>query len=1057
MQKKLLILLTVVLLAPSQLWAGTYGTIEGKVTDSKGKALGGATVKVIGTKRGAIAKPDGTFRIQKMDPATYKVEAAFVGYTSNQAEVRVSADQTSSITIKLREKNETGPDVVITADRYKEMVKQDAIGTTRGRSGEDNTKIAVESVQQAVALAAGVQSDGGGFIVRGSRSEATQIKVDGLDVGDQFNGGLSGTGTRTSPTVSNFGVEEVQVQAGAFGAEYGNALGGVVNTIVKTGRVDKYEGVFRWRTDMPSLWGDGNNGIEAMGRNEHNFDVAFGGPLPGLESSTFFISGKNSYAQYDGNGLGVVDPWGNNLGQMPNDQIWIRNITGRIKLGFGSFNLILGGQSGVTARETMGWDWLYANTPAVFKVRQENGKITGDTVNIAENRAKNAVVNGYQNNLMARINQLIDDDSYFEITVSTNNNNSEIVKRSSFDDPAFFSGIKVVEPFDEITLAENKANQYYNSQTNASNQIADYFEPATNTLPTALTADGALQTALPTRNPLTGYVEGQTDLTSTKNPYGRSQFFNWSGNERALDFRFANYFRVDGNYNLNLSAGEVKHNIKTGFEFNTHTVERFQNNLPWDPLGFYDVYTSRFGGNIYASDRSSDFYRYTSQAYNPWDATVFVQDQISFKNIIVSPGIRFEAFNPNIKHRANPLEFAGISALETDAFAETKTKIMISPRINIAYPITKRSIITIGYGIYYQRPLLRYLFDGFSYDVLRGNVTIGNPNLEPQRTNQYQIAYNLQLNEEFAFDVTAYYKDDYNVVGSSFVPSTNNSYSFYSVGEYGTSRGIEITLRKRATDHIGFDINYTLASANTTATAALDNSYPQLDRFTEKYSIPLSEFAAGFDRRHTVNAIVTINWANEEGPSIAGVYPLENVEIGFTGRYRTGVPYTRVNLAGNPIGDFNAERQPDFMGVDMRLTKSFNLADWFGADMMGTSRIQFFADVTNLINRTVATAVFARTADPLQDGNTLNLTPGDLNPNVWYKEASQFDATTSAVEQYDLSGYRLYNATIDYNNDGKNTLDEKYRGYQQYVSDQQNRRFNFQFPREVYFGMMISF
>ena len=51
-------------------------------------------------------------------------------------------------------------------------------------------------------------------------------------------------------------------------------------------------------------------------------------------------------------------------------------------------------------------------------------------------------------------------------------------------------------------------------------------------------------------------------------------------------------------------------------------------------------------------------------------------------------------------------------------------------------------------------------------------------------------------------------------------------------------------------------------------------------------------------------------WAKNEGPSIAGIYPLENVDIGFTGRYRSGLPFTPLNASGNAIGDNNSARQP---------------------------------------------------------------------------------------------------------------------------------------------------
>ncbi len=194
------------------------GTIEGKVVDSRGKSLVGATVKLLGTKRGANTKPDGSFRIMKVDRGTYTLEASFVGYSTERTQVVVDSGVTinADIVMKLRP---TTNEAIVSAERYKEMVKNDVIGTVRERKGEPETKIAVESVQQAVALSAGVQQDGGGFIVRGSRSEATQIRVDGLDIGDQFTGGLSGGGNRFSPSVSNLCVEEVPILSGRFDAE----------------------------------------------------------------------------------------------------------------------------------------------------------------------------------------------------------------------------------------------------------------------------------------------------------------------------------------------------------------------------------------------------------------------------------------------------------------------------------------------------------------------------------------------------------------------------------------------------------------------------------------------------------------------------------------------------------------------------------------------------------------------------------------------------------------------------------------------------------------------
>lgn len=167
------------------------------------------------------------------------------------------------------------------------MVSKTQIGSLRSNQGEDNIRIARETVQGVVSLNAGVQNSGNGFQVRGSRANETQIRVDGLEVSDRFSGGFGSSGTTYSPTVSNFAVEEVQVLTGGFSAEYGNVIGGFVNTVVKTGRTDRYEGFLRWRRDAPALYGSTIDGNKFMNKDESSFDIGLGGPLQVLENATF--------------------------------------------------------------------------------------------------------------------------------------------------------------------------------------------------------------------------------------------------------------------------------------------------------------------------------------------------------------------------------------------------------------------------------------------------------------------------------------------------------------------------------------------------------------------------------------------------------------------------------------------------------------------------------------------------------------------------------------------------------------------------------------------------
>ncbi len=148
---------------------------------------------------------------------------------------------------------------------------------------------------------------------------------------------------------------------------------------------------------------------------------------------------------------------------------------------------------------------------------------------------------------------------------------------------------------------------------------------------------------LPIPNKLTGYVEGNANALSTNNPYGLPNFFYNTGNTRSFQFRKGYYWQLDGAYNLSLDGGNegFRHMIRTGFELRFYNLSRHQNSLPWDGNPFYDVYTSDWGGNIYAFD-DAEVYEKTSKSKKPMRASAYFQDQISYKGIIISPGLRFD-------------------------------------------------------------------------------------------------------------------------------------------------------------------------------------------------------------------------------------------------------------------------------------------------------------------------------------------------------------------------------------------------------------------------------
>ena len=376
-------------------WAGITGILTGKVLDKDGKPVPGATVRVLGTTRGGITKIDGKYTIVNITAGSYDVRVTAVGYDTTVKRVSIVADQTLTVNLTMEAGGVRMKVIDVSAER--EMVRSTDVGTARVMKGDDMTKIARDNVASALSLNAGIRASGNNFVVRGSRTTETQVLVDGLTVTDQFTGGLGNSGATVSAAMpSPFATEEVQAQTGGFGAEYGNAIGGIVNTVVKTGRTDRFEGLVRWRKDVPFMFGSASNGVEAGYPLEDVVDVTLGGPL-GFNRSTFFLAVRNTYQNHRNFGLQVLDPIDNNLGMQPNNRTWARNITGRMRFQLDNdIALLVGGMYGLVNGERNSWGWLYANDLAVETDMTGNPIPGGRVYSEPERNAKQIVVQEFQ-------------------------------------------------------------------------------------------------------------------------------------------------------------------------------------------------------------------------------------------------------------------------------------------------------------------------------------------------------------------------------------------------------------------------------------------------------------------------------------------------------------------------------------------------------------------------------------------------------------------------------------------------------------------------------------
>ncbi|MFC2130893.1 carboxypeptidase regulatory-like domain-containing protein [Bacteroidota bacterium] len=1064
MRKLFIILFLALISYPITLQAGIYGTLEGVVLDQDGKPVIGASVRILGTARGTYVKnPNGKFTVVNIDAGSYTVKVTAIGYKDYEIKgVRISADNISKIDATLMPEGVTTEEVLVVADRV--MVNNTNIGQKRTMTSEEISSVAREGIASVIALTAGVVSTGGSYSIRGSRGGETKMKVDGIDVSNQFTGGGAGM-----PGMTEFDTEEIQVLTGGFSAEYGDAMGGIVNTVGKRGRTDKYDGYVRWRTDIDPLFGSqatgkkliyndamdafqavaSGDGAKLQGPGQHRFAFGTGGPIPGLTNSTFYVSSNYTYRKWNGASYEIYDPIGNNLGRMPDQQNWNKNLEGRLRFSIASgVELNIGASLGSINGEGSSSGWLYADDEGWiwdWKKSDWQRDANGNPVTngIPVRIAQQTVGNAFNSKFYARINHTLSSTSYYEFTVSNSGIEEEGSKRVGWEDPGYFSGYDVWYPQDKYGVSGSILTE------GKPNKIVDQYEIIKKT---SLTVDGYNSYDFTQRNPLTGYIEGSADATGTANPYGRTNAYVQQGNASGLSFRKSDIWAFEGNF-TKIFEGEFKHFIKTGFEFTYFTLDRHQNGLPWSGNPFFDVYTREWDGNFYSD---SIGWAKTSKAFNPIKGSVYILDQIHYKGVIISPGLRFDMFVPGADYRTELDQFVSITA--DSGFASSDLKYQVSPRINVTYPITDRSNITINYGLFFQMPTLQYMFDGFATDRLRGNQILGDPNMEAQRTNAYEANYSNQLTDYFAMTIAAYYKDVYNQLGQVYVPAVPIPYFQYAVSEYGNIKGLEFTLQKRATmrDHIGMRFNYSLAQSVATSSSPGDNYLTPIDPYSALPAFPLSEFPTANDIRHRITFLLDLVWERNQGPSIGGIQPLENVNLNFTTTWQSGSPYTKTDLGGRAIGEIRTERGPDYWVTDMRLSKTLFFKDWFG-DSWGNTAIELSLFVYNLFNLNHAVGLYTSTGDADDAGLSFRRKKGDFSSEPYYKNADFANASTLRSTQYDNYGNRLYNEFADTDNNEVVDQQEKFDAYMTQLETSVQFQGNYQRPRSVFLTVFFRF
>ncbi len=869
--------------SPLVLAQGT-GEINGRVVDAKsGQPLGYANVVIVGSSRGAMSLDDGRFTLSQVAAGTYTVKVMMMGYkTAEKFGVVVNAGQKTTIEVTLEET------IVATTQVINVVGEREAVDVTSSdvRSGvtsEQIQEMPVDDAVDAIALKTGVVKTGDELHARGGRSGEIQMQIDGVPVDDPLGGGAMGVGM--------LGVQGSDFIAGGMDAEYGNAQSGVINIQTKEGG-PVFGGEFRYMTDD-------------FGRQDKtytNFDrvsVGFGGPTP-WKSVRYYVSTEASFADGENNTVEereehkVTDwlKWRERMNQSYNLQgklTWNEapykvtgeaifekdnydtyyhnwNIKGYVQKVY-MFQRLDRLQSGIDQfefgsiwTENQG-DWIAnvedpskAPNPRFVVVQQlVRDPDTGaqEVVEYTNFRAVDIMPAGRTTPVTLLWDEAIYDDAHqivgFRSWLLFEGYQFPDSKFSNFKDDSsyvfFNSASRTPETVDQNLQLKLGFNHNLSDKLLYSLNLSRAEFVQTRTVDgksPAQYSTAGLPTTLPDGTVIQGGVSDAVWYTDADYPYFVT----------AYDYP---YYR-DRKSVTWLAKGDVTseqikgHRMKTGLQF-------IYNDLDQDDRTFPGLQRLNQETGLYQQGLNVNQFH----NFNP-EAAWYVQDKWDYEGMVVNAGVRMEYFSTGNNKEVK------INNAEVDKEVEVN-KINWSPRLGFAFPITDRDKFFFHYGRFTQWPNHSYLFA--TQDAIGTFGTLGNPNLGEELTVSYQAGVSHQFSEDIQGNFVVFNKDIYGLVSSARVTddSTNIQSIRFINRAYASSRGLEVSIEKRLTQHFGFEAYYTYAFADGVASDA-DNG-TSADGLTH---LPTNELPLDWDQRHTFNFTLRLQDRNNWGATVIYSY-----------------------------------------------------------------------------------------------------------------------------------------------------------------------------------------
>tara|TARA_Y100001935_G_scaffold91688_1_gene76218 strand:- start:7689 stop:10673 length:2985 start_codon:yes stop_codon:yes gene_type:complete len=921
----------------------TTGKISGYVIDAESNdPIIGANIVVKGTSLGTASDEDGIFYIINLSPGSYTVECSVIGYENKIIEdLRVSVNRTTPLKIELNESAIEGTTVYVTADQV--SIKKDQTSTVKNISSDQIEILPVENVAGIINMQSGVVD--GHF--RGGRNTEVTYLIDGMRVDEGFGG------TSSAVEIEPETLNDLEIITGTFNAEYGKAMSGVVNQVTKDGK-NIFEGkVSINQSNYLTQNDDIFAGISEFDLNlNQDYRMQLSGPifkdlltffanyrfqdnlnhLNGYhyfnvtDSSSFYQdnpldwysehSGEHVQETYcsDQSGVPVVNESGNIIresGECSNYGICTLELSSCVDVNTGETLIYTLDENYCTQAlqgiliinqesiERIHIDECQLNIPSYYE--QNYGYInplisSSFSSSIYEIRSKNDAI--------VPMNYSLNKSLFLKLTYKPISNlKMSLLMSENNDEWHSYNHAYKYNPYG-MSFESRKSN-FYAIQSNIMFNNAAFLESKLSIINNAY-GNYVYE------NPLDQRYVGDQLHTAVPGFFTGGQ----SKGHTTRDMMDIN-FKTDFNWQVNAS-----HTVKFGFEYTSHKIENSSLQIRPHPD------STNYSPYIITDELSTYSDIYTVE---PFEGSFYIQDKMEFDEMVINLGLRYDYFDPNTFYPSdyrNPLNL--ISNVNSSEILKANVQTSLSPRFGLAYQIADEAVLHFSYGHFFQIPPMYAMYANSNWLIPTTNfqTILGNPNLEAEKTITYELGLWQKLNEYMGFEINLYYRDIYNLLGTTTWTTYNQvKYGLYDNKDYGNVRGIEFKLDGNYGNlktYVNYTLQYTRGIADS-PTQAFSREGQSLDPVNKL--IPMS-----WDQRHTFNVTVA--------------YDENNFGISSTTYFNSGTPYTFEPLSESQLAQINLLPNNDYKpfnyNIDVTGYYKFNIGGY-------KSRITF--SIYNLTDR----------------------------------------------------------------------------------------------------------